>query len=126
MLLDAALYVPSLLSTSAGLALSNQGSFATSDVYYCNSMRSDRKQFLFLGKAPFPDQAAPPLPSLTISLPVSLVTTLEIVHLVFISHTAYFWLADGFGDVERLGQTPWSGSVLPALNGFGARHLFFV
>jgi hypothetical protein len=54
---------------------------------------------------------------------VLLVTIVEVLHLVFTTHTTYSILAQGYSDLDMLNSSPWSGSALPILNGIGELNI---
>ncbi|RXW19819.1 hypothetical protein EST38_g6039 [Candolleomyces aberdarensis] len=75
-------------------------------VYVTNFVQKDKKFFVGL---------------------VLLVTIIEVLHLVFTTHTTYSILAQGYSDLKALESSPWSGSALPVLNGLVSfcTQLFF-
>ncbi|KAJ2914330.1 hypothetical protein MD484_g6076, partial [Candolleomyces efflorescens] len=48
---------------------------------------------------------------------VFVVVVIEMVHMFMATHLTYYLLAYGYGNPRTFDQTPWSGAVLPALNG---------
>ena len=42
------------------------------------------------------------------------------------THLTYYLLAYGYGNPRTFDQTPWSGAVLPALNGLGELVVMFL
>lgn len=99
------------------------------DHYYMNHAGNDRKFFVYLGQfTSFPSRLDFLLHwslhlASSLSTPrtfaVYTVVILELLHVVFLSHTTYSRFASGFGNVAGLSRSEWSGAALPAVSGAG-------
>ncbi|KAJ3549908.1 hypothetical protein NMY22_g713 [Coprinellus aureogranulatus] len=86
---------PLLIGSLVGFFLN--GVFAMQLYFYCmHFTSSDRRSFICL---------------------VAFVVIIELLHLVFSTHTLYGILVRGFGDPGVLRTSPFSGAAMPALNG---------